>query len=45
MDFKVKFLKSEDIIVGTKYNSILIIVEELTKYIYLISYNEEFTVK
>ena len=45
MDFIVKLLKSKDISIGVKYNNILIVVDKFTKYIYLISYNEEFTIK
>ena len=45
MDFIVKFLKLEDSATGTKYNSILVIVDKLTKYAHLIPYNEEFTAK
>ena len=45
MDFIVKLLKSEDISTKIKYNSILIVVNKFTKYIYLILYNEGFTAK
>ena len=45
MDFIVKLLKSEDISTGVKYDSILVVVDKLTKYIYLISCCEEFTTK
>ena len=44
MDFIVKLPKSEDISIDIKYNNILIIVDKLTKYIYLILYNELFKV-
>ena len=45
IDFIVKLLKLEDLTISTKYDSILIIVDKFTKYIYLISYNKKFTVK
>ena len=45
MDFIVKLLKSKDLTIDTKYNSILVIVDKLTKYIYLILYNERFIVR
>ena len=45
MDFIIKLLKLKDIASGAKYNSILIIINKLIKYIYLIPYNEKFTVK
>ena len=45
MNFIVKLLKSENISTGIKYNSILVVVDKLTKYIYLILCNERFTAK
>ena len=45
MDFIMKLLKSEDISIDIKYNSILIIINKLTKYIYFISYLEIFEIK
>ena len=45
MDFIVKLPKSENSAIGTKYNSILVIVDKFTKYAYLILYNNKFTVK
>ena len=45
MDFIVKLLKSEDSITNTKYNSILVVVDKLTKYTHLISYNKKFIIK
>ena len=45
MDFIMKLLKSENISTEIKYNNILIVVDKLTKYIHLIFYSEEFTVK
>ena len=41
----MKFSKSEDLIINIKYNSILVIIDKLTKYIYLISYNKKFMTK
>ena len=45
IDFIMKLLKLEDISIGVKYNNILIIVDKLSKYIYLILYNKRFTAK
>ena len=45
MDFIVKFPKSEDSATNTKYDSILVIINKLTKYAHLILYNEKFTAK
>ena len=45
MDFIIKFPKSEDIITDTKYDSILIIINKLTKYTYFILYKELFETK
>ena len=45
MDFIMKFLKSEDLETGIKYDNILVIIDKLTKYTYLILYNKKFTVK
>ena len=41
----MKFLKSEDLTNSIKYDSILVIIDKLTKYIYLILYNEKFIAK
>ena len=45
MDFIVKLPKSEDIYTEIKYNSILIIINKLSKYIYFMLYIEIFKVK
>ena len=45
MDFIVKFQRSEDIIIEQKYNDILIIMNKISKYMYLILYNKGFLVK
>ena len=45
MDFIVKFPKSEDISIDMKYDSILIVVDKLIKYIYFILYIEIFKAK
>ena len=45
MDFIVKLSKSEDISIGVRYNSILIVMDKLTKYAHLISYKKDFTIK
>jgi hypothetical protein len=40
LDFVVKLLLSRDPITGIEYDSILVIIDRLTKYIYIISYLE-----
>ena len=45
MDFIVKLPKSEDSSTDIKYNSVLVIINKLTKYIYFILYMEIFEVK
>ena len=45
MDFIVKLLRSEDISIDTKYDSILIIINKLTKYAHFIPYKELFETK
>ena len=40
MDFIVKLLKSKDLITGVVYNIVLVIIEQLTKYMILIAYIE-----
>ena len=45
MDFIIKFPKSEDLVINIKYDNILVIVNKLIKYTYLILYNEKFTAK
>ena len=45
MNFIVKLLRSEDISIDIKYNSILIIINKLTKYIHFILYIEKFEIK
>jgi hypothetical protein len=38
MDFITKLSLSKDLIIKVKYDSILIIMDRLTKYVYLLSY-------
>jgi hypothetical protein len=38
LDFVVKLLLSQDLITGVEYDSILVITDRLTKYIYIILY-------
>jgi hypothetical protein len=38
LDFVVKLLLSRDLITGVEYNSILVIINKLTKYTYIILY-------
>ena len=45
MDFIVKLPKLEDIANEVKYDNILIIVDKLTKYAYLILCNENFNAR
>ena len=45
MDFITKFPKSEDESIDLKYNSILIIIDKLTKYAHFILYMETFEAK
>ena len=45
MNFIIKLPKLEDSIINIKYNSILVIINKLTKYIYLILYNKKFMTK
>jgi hypothetical protein len=40
MDFITKLPLSKDIVIGTKYNSILTIVDRLTKWSYFFPYKE-----
>jgi hypothetical protein len=40
LDFVIKLLLSRDLIIGIKYNFILIVIDKLTKYIYIILYLE-----
>ena len=45
MDFITKLPKSENTTISIKYNNILIIINKFTKYVHLILYNKESTVK
>ena len=45
MDFIVKLPKSENYITGILYDSILVVVDKLTKYLYLILYKKISNVK
>jgi hypothetical protein len=40
LDFVVKLLLSRDLIIGIEYDFILVIMDKLTKYIYIILYLE-----
>jgi hypothetical protein len=40
LDFVIKLLLSRDPIIGIEYDSILVITDRLTKYIYMILYLE-----
>jgi hypothetical protein len=43
LDFVVKLLLSRDLIIGVEYNFILVIIDRLTKYTYMILYLEAST--
>ena len=45
IDFIVKFSESEDVSTNIKYNSILVIINKLTKYVHFILYRESFKAK
>jgi hypothetical protein len=45
LDFVVKLLLSQDLITGIKYDFILVVIDRLTKYIYMILYLEASTVE
>ena len=40
IDFVVKLLRSEDLVTKVKYDSILVVVDKLTKYTHLILWRE-----
>ncbi len=42
MDFVVKLLKSKDPVIGNTFNSIIVIIDKLTKYTILIPYKETY---
>ena len=45
MDFIVKLSKSENHTTGVSYNNILVIIDKLTKYLYLIPYKKISNIK
>jgi hypothetical protein len=45
LDFVVKLLLLQDLIIGVKYNSILVVTDRLIKYTYMILYLEANTAK
>jgi hypothetical protein len=45
LDFVIKLLLSQNLIIGIKYDSILVITDKLTKYTYIILYLEASTVE
>jgi hypothetical protein len=38
LDFVIKLLLSQDLIIGVEYDSILVVINRLTKYTYIILY-------
>jgi len=42
MDFVIKLLKSKDPVIGDTFNSIIVIIDKLTKYAILIPYKETY---
>ena len=45
MDFIIKLLKLQDLSIKEEYDVILIIIDRLRKYSYLISFKEKYTVE
>jgi hypothetical protein len=45
LDFIIKLLLSKEALTGVIYNSILIVIDRLTKYAYFISYKKDSTVE
>ena len=45
MDFIVKLLKLKDLIIKEEYDIILVLIDRLTKYLYLILFKEKYTVE
>ncbi len=45
MNFIIKLLKSTNLAIENKYNSILIIIDKLIKYSHIIACKEKFTTK
>ena len=43
MDFIVKLPKSKDLTTGDSFNLILVIINRLTKYLYIIPFKEIYT--
>ena len=45
MDFITKLLKSKDLIIIEVYNTIIVIVDRLIKYIIILSFKEKYNTK
>jgi len=45
MNFIIKLLKSTNLAIEDKYNSILVIIDKLIKYLYIIACKEKFIAK
>jgi len=45
MNFIIKLFKSTNLITKDKYNSILVMINKLIKYLYIIACKEKFTTK
>jgi hypothetical protein len=45
LDFVIKLLLSQDLIIGIEYNFILVVTDRLTKYTYIILYLEASIIK
>jgi len=45
MNFIIKLLKLTNLVIKDKYNSILIMIEKLIKYLYIIACKEKFITK
>ncbi len=44
MDFVIKLLKSKDLVIGNTFNSIIVIIDKLIKYMIIIPYKEIYKV-
>ena len=45
MDFITKLLKSKDLIIIEVYNTIIVIIDRLTKYIIILPFKEKYNAK
>ncbi len=45
MNFIIKLFKSTNLVIRNKYNSILVMINKLIKYLHIIACKERFTIK